>query len=97
MISLTLPSYAKINWHLEVFGKRPDGFHELLTVFQMIDLADELRFEAAGDGIVIESEGYSIPLDENNLISRAVQLLKRERGFRGGVRVFLKKLIPMRP
>jgi 4-diphosphocytidyl-2-C-methyl-D-erythritol kinase len=46
MPEIRVPAFAKINLRLEVLGKRPDGFHELRTIFQTISLQDELRFNA---------------------------------------------------
>ena len=65
-------SYAKINWALRVTGKRPDGYHELETVFQTISLYDELTFTRA-EGLTLTCDDPSIPVDESNLVFRAAR------------------------
>jgi 4-diphosphocytidyl-2-C-methyl-D-erythritol kinase len=83
---------AKINWTLEVLGKREDGYHEVRTVLQTIELHDELSFEAA------EEFSYEIKgpyeLDEDDLVLRAASLLAVEQGITG-VSIRLDKKIPV--
>ncbi len=88
-----LPSFAKINWLLRVLGKRPDGYHELCTVFQTISLCDRLRFEPA-DELTLECDVPGIPVDGSNLILRAASSLRVRFAVRGGARIILKKTIP---
>ena len=92
---LTLPSFAKINWTLEVLGKRPDGFHELRTLLQTISVADELDFELLDRGIELRCTHPLMPLDETNLIYRAAQLVLETTGSDKGVRVTIRKHLPM--
>ena len=66
---------AKINLGLRVLGKRADGFHELVTVFQTIDLADELEAQEA-DGLALVSDDPDLPADGTNLVLRAAELLR---------------------
>jgi 4-diphosphocytidyl-2-C-methyl-D-erythritol kinase len=75
--SLKLPSFAKINWSIDVFGKRPDGYHEVVTVMQTISLADELTFFADGrEGpLTLTCDDPSIPTDNTNLIIKAANAL----------------------
>ena len=55
--SLSLPAPAKLNLFLHVTGRRPDGYHSLQTVFQLLDFGDQIDLQAAGDGeIVLASE-----------------------------------------
>lgn len=85
---------AKINLDLRVLGRRPDGYHELRTVYQTISLADRLEFAfrpVRRNRIVVESE----PAIENNLVERAAELLAQRAGLRGEVRIRLEKRIPM--
>ena len=90
----TLRAYAKINLSLKVLGKRPDGFHEIRTVFQTIGLADTLRFEfTPGRKTVIELED-TLGLTDN-LVTRAARLFFEERKVRGHLRMKLEKRIPM--
>ncbi len=89
---LKLPSFAKINWTLRIFGKRPDGYHEVATVLQSISLCDELTFELRDDGrISLTCDDPQIPVDDSNLIVRAAKALQeRDRG----VHINLFKVIP---
>lgn len=92
---LKLPSLAKINWTLEVLGRRTDGYHELRTILQTVDLADELAFEVTGDDLVIECESPQVPRDESNLIAKAVRQFQKASGTSFGLKVILRKNIPV--
>ena len=92
-ISVKAP--AKINLFLEVLGKRDDGYHELETVMQEIDLVDILEFEEIDEGVKIECENSSISLNETNLVCKAADLILRECGIKKGVLVRLEKRIPV--
>ena len=89
-MKFSLPSFAKVNLHLRVLGKRDDGFHEIFTIFQTISLADELTFEP-GDGIELVCDDPAVPVDETNVILRAAKALNPERG----ARISLVKRIPL--
>lgn len=90
-------AYAKLNLGLWILGRRPDGFHEILTVYQAIDLADELAFEDAPAGVVeVESDAAEVPSGPGNLAHQAAVLLRDEfRGRTGGVRIRIRKRIPV--
>ncbi|MFQ5862175.1 MAG: 4-(cytidine 5'-diphospho)-2-C-methyl-D-erythritol kinase [Candidatus Brocadiales bacterium] len=92
-ISLTAP--AKINLFLEVLGKRPDGYHELETVMQEIDLVDTLTLEEMDRGIELTCTGQDVPCDENNLVWKAVSIFQEETGVKKGVRIHLVKRVPV--
>ena len=93
--SLRLPSFAKINWLLQVLGKRPDGYHEILTVLQTISLADELSFDLSeNSGIVLECDDPAIPVDQSNLIVKAALTLRERLQSTSGVHITLTKKIP---
>ena len=68
-------SHAKINLGLQVLNKREDGYHNLHSLFMEIDLADELSFKEAS-GLKLGIEGADLPLDENNLITKAYRLIQ---------------------
>ncbi len=87
-------SAAKINLYLDVIGKRDDGYHEIETVFQPVSLWDEIEFVEIADGVEISGRGQSIPWDERNLCVRAARKIFESVGFRGGVRLSVKKRIP---
>ena len=78
---MKLKSFAKINLGLEVLGRRPDGYHEIRTLFQSVDFHDELEFEEAEPGVLsLEGDDPMIPWDERNLIHRAAGLMRRQAG-----------------
>jgi 4-diphosphocytidyl-2-C-methyl-D-erythritol kinase len=93
-VTLRAEALAKTNFRLEVIGRRPDGYHEIDTVFQTIDLADTLEVSAAPREITLECSDPSIPSDGRNLVVRAAERLRRERGVAGGARIRLEKRIP---
>ena len=92
---------AKINLFLRVTSRRPDGYHELETLFQRIELADRLTFERAeGSSLELDCRDVAVsPIDagaKENLVNRAHQALIEECGDRvAGVRVMLEKRIPV--
>lgn len=92
---ICLFSPAKINLFLHVIGKRPDGYHNLVSLMQMVDFGDEILFDISPEDIVLHGEGASLPPTEENLVYRAASLLKRECGVSQGVQIFLKKVIPV--
>jgi len=91
--SFTLPSFAKINLNLRVLGKRPDGFHELFTVFQTVSLHDSISF-SGDERLTLTSDRAFIPTGEKNLIIRAAKLLQRRSGLKLGSKMHLVKRIP---
>src|SRR5918911_543105 len=92
----TLPAFAKINWTLHVKGRRPDGYHELRTVFQTVTLHDRLTFRSRGDDrLRLSSDAPDIPLDESNLIHRAATELRQRHGLNKGASIHLEKRIPV--
>lgn len=93
--SLTLPAPAKLNLMLHILGRRPDGYHELQTLFQFLDYGDELSFAIREDGEVrLQTEIPDVPHD-SNLIVKAARSLKEQSGCRLGVDIWLKKILPM--
>ncbi len=98
MNEVRIPAFAKINVRLDVVGKRPDGFHELRTIFQTISLHDDLVLRRTrGSAIALRVEGNAALATEpveKNLVYRAVDLLRRELRVRGGVEISLRKKIP---
>src|ERR1700748_3391682 len=89
-----VPAYAKLNLGLRVLYKRPDGYHELRTVFQTISLADRITisFERASK---TEVELTGAPEIEDNLMARAAARVLAELRVRGRVHFQLEKAIPM--
>ena len=89
------PSPAKLNLFLHVIGRRPDGYHELQTVFQLIDLSDSIGLRVRGDGAIRRSGGWSAAAPEHDLALRAAALLKAETGSPLGVDIEIDKRIPV--
>jgi 4-diphosphocytidyl-2-C-methyl-D-erythritol kinase len=86
---------AKVNLTLELLGKRPDGYHEIRTVMQAVDLQDELRLSLREDGEVhLECDAEGVPSGEENLVVRAARLMQDELGESRGVDLRLEKRIP---
>ncbi len=94
--SLRLRGFAKINLGLKIVGKRADGYHEIRTVFQTVELHDrlEVTLSKAGTGIALECDDAAIPAGRGNLVYRACEVWKRARKHRGEIRVKLAKRIP---
>jgi 4-diphosphocytidyl-2-C-methyl-D-erythritol kinase len=94
--SVRLPAFAKINLCLHVMGKRPDGYHELRTIFQAISLRDTLELsltpESCGFHFTLTSNDAAL-LGPENLVARAVVAMQREIGFHGNVSAHLEKKI----
>ena len=95
MHQLRIKAYAKINLFLDVFYKRPDGYHEIETVFQSIGLSDDIILRKSSQDIKIKCEHPQVPLDESNLAYRAAKLLLEESGISEGVEITIKKRIPI--
>ena len=85
---------AKINLLLRVLGLRADGFHELETLFQAIDLTDELTVELAGDSVDLEVAGTDAGPVTHNLAFRAAEAFRLAADLHSGVRILLTKNIP---
>jgi 4-diphosphocytidyl-2-C-methyl-D-erythritol kinase len=94
---VTVRAPAKVNLHLSVGRLRPDGFHELTTVFQAIGLYDEVdAVQADALSVTVTGEGADlVPLDNTNLAARAVDLLAAETGRKSGVALTIRKGIPV--
>jgi 4-diphosphocytidyl-2-C-methyl-D-erythritol kinase len=89
-------AFAKINLGLEVLGLRADGYHELRTLFQTIDLADTLTLQTTDDGAIrIVCDHPDVPNGEANLAWRAARDLLRPAELRQGVTITLEKRIPV--
>ena len=96
MRSLKFLSPAKLNLSLKVLGKRPDGYHQLKTIFERIDLCDEITLRANNAGqIRILSSHASLPKGPKNLMYQAAHMLKEKYAVRQGVDIRIQKRIPI--
>lgn len=87
---------AKVNLHLRILGRRPDGFHDLETLFQAVDLCDEVTLTPGPPGVRLAVEGPDLGPLEENLAYRAAQGFLSAAGLSGdvGVSIRLRKVIP---
>lgn len=92
---MRIRSFAKINLGLEVLRKRPDGYHDIKTLFQWIDLHDTLSLELLETSeIRLSGDDPTVPWDETNLVHRAARLLQERSGARRGAEIRVEKRIP---
>ena len=92
---LQLKAPAKVNRFLHITGQRPDGYHLLQTVFQLIDLEDHVTIDCRLDGAIVRTNGPSNVKPEDDLVIRAAQLLKETSKTALGCNIHLEKNIPM--
>jgi 4-diphosphocytidyl-2-C-methyl-D-erythritol kinase len=89
-----LKAAAKVNLTLEVHGERGDGYHEISTVLQAVDLCDRLVVEEA-ESLTLATDASVVPAGDDNLVVRAARLLGEAAGFERGARITLDKRIPV--
>lgn len=97
-LRLTVRAHAKVNLDLRVLGVRPDGYHELRTVFQTIDLHDTLVCETKPGALVLKCRIPTVPLDDTNLVWKAAAALWTALGRAGDVAdtaITIDKKIPL--
>src|SRR5690349_1488018 len=82
---------GKLNLFLHVLSRRADGYHELQTVFRLIDRSDRIRIASRDDGEL----RFSGPFGEDNLCLRAARLLKQQTSVRAGADIALEKVLPV--
>ena len=95
MAILQKHSPCKVNLLLNILGKRPDGFHELETVFHPVALFDTIDFERTGAGLALSCDDPALPTGQGNLVYRAAALFLEQAGISEGVSLRLHKRIPM--
>lgn len=90
-------SPAKVNLFLEVLEKRPDGFHNIESVFQAVSLADRLDAQVTEDDgkITLETDHPDLPTDSGNLVVRAAEMVREKCGSTKGLHFKLQKNIPL--
>lgn len=89
------PAPAKLNLMLHIVGRRPDGYHELQTVFQLIDLCDRIRITVRDDATIRRPKGPAGVPEADDLVVRAAQALQRESGTALGAEIEVFKTIPL--
>jgi 4-diphosphocytidyl-2-C-methyl-D-erythritol kinase len=90
-----IPSPAKINLFLEIVSRRPDGYHEIESIMQLVDLCDEVRLRRQRRGIHVQTSGAELPEGRGNLAFRAAALFFEAAEISDGVEIHLTKRIPV--
>lgn len=93
--AITLRAPAKVNLGLRVLGRRPDGYHDIVSLMVPVGLFDVVRIELAPGGIQLSCPDSDLPTDQGNLVHRAAELILDECGSDAGVRLELAKHIPV--
>jgi 4-diphosphocytidyl-2-C-methyl-D-erythritol kinase len=95
--TLCLRAFAKINTGLRILRRRPDGYHEIRTIYQTIALHDRLGITVsrAGKGITVDCDNPAIPGGQGNLVYRTCEAWGQARGWRGRIQVQIAKVIPL--
>lgn len=89
------PAPAKLNLFLHITGRRPDGYHSLQTVFQLLDWGDRLHFRLRADGEIRRKTEVAGVSEQADLVVRAASLLKARTGTSFGVDIEIEKCVPM--
>lgn len=95
MNRIRLLAPGKVNWTLNVTGRRPDGYHDVEMLMQSIDLSDEVILEESMEEVTVESDSEDIPLDGRNIAVKAAYLLKEAFPVKKGVHIIIRKNIPV--
>ena len=94
-MTLEQPSPAKVNFLLNILGRRPDGFHEVETLLHPVPLYDQLELTRTGSDIELTSSNSSLPVDATNLVHRAATAFFTAAHITDGVKIHLVKNIPL--
>ena len=95
MTTITLPAVAKLNLFLHITGRRTDGYHNLQTLFQLLDSGDELTFTLRDDSDIVLSCNDAALVNEQNLVLRAAHMLQQYSSCTKGCDIYLDKQLPM--
>ena len=96
MAMVTIKAPAKINLALDTLYKRDDNYHEVEMIMTTVDLADYITVTPRNDDkIVIQSNEFTIPLNEKNLAYQAAELFRKHFNIKQGVEIYIKKKIPV--
>ncbi len=94
--SYTIEAPAKLNIRLKITGRRPDGYHELVSIMTPVSLLDVIEVrENRGEGVELTASGYPVPLDDGNIVVRAAQSFSATTGLPSGVSIKITKNIPV--
>jgi len=93
-VTIKVRCYAKLNLFLDIVGKRPDGFHDIVTIFQPIEVWDEIEITRTGHGITLHGDNPDIPWSKENLCFKSAEFLFKRFDISSGVNILVKKKIP---
>ncbi|MHB8110431.1 MAG: 4-(cytidine 5'-diphospho)-2-C-methyl-D-erythritol kinase, partial [Syntrophorhabdaceae bacterium] len=92
----TVLSPAKVNLYLKIVARRPDGYHDLYSLVDLISLYDTIHIEEIpGDKIIVDDDKGILPHGDANTVYAAIRLLKDATGTKRGIRIFIEKNIPI--
>lgn len=94
LMILSINAYAKINLYLDVHEKRPDGYHDLVSIMQQVSLCDTVSVRRLDSGIVITCTDPSIPTDERNIAHKCARAFLDYFKLNGGAEIHIEKKIP---
>lgn len=86
---------CKLNLYLDVLDKRPDGFHNIETIFEKIDLKDEIIIKEKGKGLKVKTDAIDCSQGRKNLVYKAAQALFKEAGVKLNLDIEIKKRVPI--
>ncbi len=92
---ITRHSPAKVNLFLRVLRKRPDGYHDIVSLMQRISLSDEMTFVMGGEGIAVRCPDSSLPEGRGNIAYRAAEIILAHGSGHGGAHITIHKKIPV--
>lgn len=95
MRSITIQAPAKVNLFLKVLGKRKDSYHNILTIFERISLADTIRLSKISKGIIVKSDRPITRDPKDNLVYKAAEAVLRFGKIKSGLKIEIKKRIPV--
>lgn len=90
-----ITAYGKVNLALDVLYKREDGYHEIKTIMQQIDLSDQLLISEGKEGVSISCDNNLVPLDRSNLAYKAWEEISKLTGTKVGLKIRIEKRIPV--
>jgi len=96
MTSIELKAPAKVNLFLKVLGKRSDSYHNIFTIFERIDLSDTIKItRTSGCGVKLITDKFITKRPEDNIAYKAAGTILKRSGIEGGVKIAIKKRIPI--
>ncbi|OGX00624.1 MAG: 4-(cytidine 5'-diphospho)-2-C-methyl-D-erythritol kinase [Omnitrophica bacterium RIFCSPLOWO2_02_FULL_45_16] len=95
MNSIEIPAQAKVNLFLKVLSKRKDSYHNILTLFERISLADIIKITKIPKGIIVKSDKLITRNPKDNLVYKAAELILKHGKIKSGVEIEIKKKIPI--